>query len=240
MDSNLSGGAALGSTGTAYFQGGLSWSSHQAGFWNGGRFVTTYLAVITGQPDRYVGDIQGVSGLTAPYNVSRIYKLYYRQTTGPVTVRGGLMNANDYFDDAGLACDLFNASYGTFANWSQNLEGSSTYPFSSLGAMVALGSKGTTLLAGVFGADAQYPWQQPFDRGSLSLVELDQSGSLGIGHYTLKVGGFHNQQKSDLAVTLGPTTSGNRKAFITSTAISSVTKFGISATARAPARMMAV
>ncbi|WP_368356182.1 carbohydrate porin [Acidithiobacillus caldus] len=39
-------------------------------------------------------------------------------------------------------------------------------------------------------------------------MELDHSGSLGIGSYTLKVGGFHNQQKSDLAATLGPTTSG--------------------------------
>ncbi len=111
--------------------------------------------MITGQPDQYVGDIQGISGLTSPYNVSRIYKLYYRQNTGPVTVRTGLMNANDYFDDVGVACNLFNASYGTFPNWSQNLEGSSTYPFSSLGAMVALGSKGTMLQAGIFGADAQ-------------------------------------------------------------------------------------
>jgi len=208
IDSNISGGAAVGSTGTAYFQGGLSWSSHQAGLWDGGRFVATYLAVVTGQPDQYVGDIQGVSGLTSPYNVSEIYKLYYRQSAGPLTIRGGLMNANDYFDDAGLTCDLFNASYGTFPNWSQNLEGSSTYPFSSLGAMVAFGHGNTTIQAGIFGADAQHPWRQPFDRGDLALLELDHDGDLGVGHYTLKAGVFRNQQRPDLAATLGPDTSG--------------------------------
>ncbi len=208
IDSNLRGGAALGSTGTAYFQGGFSWNSHQAGLWHGGRLVATYLAVVTGQPDQYVGDIQGISGLTAPYNVSRLYKLYYRQSTGPVTVRGGLMNANDYFDDAGLSCDLFNASYGTFPNWSQNLEGSSTYPFSSLGAMVAFGRGGTILQAGIFGADAQQPWQQPLDRGNLSLLELDHTGRLGIGSYALKAGVFRNEQRADLAAALGPDTSG--------------------------------
>jgi porin len=208
LDSNLSGGAALGSTGTAYFQGGFSWSSQGAGFWPDGRLVATYLAVVTGQPDGYVGDIQGISGLTTPYNVSRVYKLYYRQRISLVTVRVGLMNANDYFDDAGLSCDLFNASYGTFPNWSQNLEGSSTYPFSSLGAMVTLGQGSTTLNAGIFGADAQQPWQQPLNRGTLSLLELDHTGKFDAGSYTLKAGIFSNQQRAALAATLGPDTSG--------------------------------
>ncbi len=151
LDSNLLGGAAVGSTGTAYFQGGVSWDSNQAGVWSGGRFVATYLGVTTGQPDQYVGDIQGVSGLTTPYDISRLYKLFFRQNIGPATVRLGLMNANDYFDDVGLACDLFNASYGTFPNWSQNLEGSSTYPFSSLGTMVAFQNQQQADLAAVLG-----------------------------------------------------------------------------------------
>lgn len=208
IDSNLTGGAAPGCTGTVYFQGGFTWDSDRAGWWRGGQFVATYLAVGTQQPDRYVGDIQGISGLTAPYSLARVYKLYYQQDIAAFTVRGGLMNANDYFDDAGVAANLFNASYGTVPTWSQNLEGSSTYPFSSLGVMVTGGQGQTTLRGGIFGADAQHPWQQPDNRGSLSLVEMDRNGRLGGGRYTIKTGVFHNQQNPDLAAALGPSTTG--------------------------------
>lgn len=208
IDSNFMGGVARGSTGTAYFQGGISWSSDRAHAWSGGRFVATYLAIDTGQPDHYVGDIQGISGLTAPYDLSEIHKLYYRQGTRLLTMRAGLMNANDYFDDIGVAADLFNASYGAIPTWSQNLEGSSNYPFSSLGAMVALRHGDTTIQGGVFGGDAEQPWQQPFARGSFSLVELDHSGTLNGDRYGVKIGAFRNQQRADLASRLGPDTTG--------------------------------
>ena len=206
---NFAGGLARGGTGTAYFDGGLDWDSTAAGAYPGGKFVLRYLAVDTGEPDQlYVGDVQGVSNLTTDYNISRLYKLYYRQSLGPVTARLGLLNANDYFDTVGTASYLLCPSYGIFPVWSSNLPGSSTYPFSSLGAMVALGGDHHLLEADVFGADAMHPYRQPFTHGALMLLQYTQAGKLGAGDYTIKLGAFRNRQNAQLAPRLGPQTSG--------------------------------
>ena len=206
--SNLAGGLASGSVENALFIGGVSWDSERAGEWHGGKVVMNFLAVDTGNPEAYVGDIQGVSNLTTVDSLMRLYRLYYRQRWGQVTERLGLLNANDYFDNAGVACDLLNASFGIVPVLSQNLQGMPTYPFSSLGSMVALGGGDTTLQAGVFGADAVHPWQQPFSQGVLMMLELDHTGALDDGRYTIKMGVLRNRQKESLAARLGPTMSG--------------------------------
>jgi len=206
---NFAGGLARGGTGTAYFQGGFDWDSEAAGAYPGGKVVVRYLAVDTGQPDQlYVGDAQGVSNLTTDYNIGRLYKLYYRQRLGVVTARLGLLNANDYFDTVGAARSLLCPSYGIFPVWSSNLPGTSTYPFSSLGAMVAVGGDRHLLEAGVFGADALHPYRQPFTHGALLLLQYTQAGKLGDGDYTVKLGAFRNRQTQRLAPVLGPQTSG--------------------------------
>ena len=64
--SNLTGGLATGSVGNVLFVGGLSWDSKSAGAWKGGKVVVNFLAVDTGNPEAYVGDVQGVSNLTTP------------------------------------------------------------------------------------------------------------------------------------------------------------------------------
>ena len=206
--SNLAGGLASGSVGNALFIGGFSWDSERAGEWHGGKVVINFLAVDTGNPEAYVGDIQGVSNLTTVDSLMRLYRLYFQQQWNPLTVRLGLLNANDYFDNAGVACDLLNASFGIVPVLSQNLQGMPTYPFSSLGTMVALGGGNTTLQAGVFGADAVHPWQQPFSQGVLMMLELDHSGALDDGRYTVKMGVLRNRQKESMAARLGPTMSG--------------------------------
>jgi len=206
--SNLAGGLTTGSVGNVLFVGGLSWDSEPAGEWKGGKVVTNFLAVDTGNPEAYVGDIQGVSNLTTPASLVRPYRLYFRQQWDPLIVRLGLLNANDYFDNAGVACDLLNASFGILPVLSQNLQGMPTYPYSSLGAMVALGGRNTTIQGGVFGADAIHPWQQPFSQGALLMLELDQSGAVYGGRYTFKMGVMRNRQKASLAASLGPNMSG--------------------------------
>ena len=206
--SNLAGGLATGSVGNALFVGGLSWDSKSAGAWEGGKVVVNFLAADTGNPEAYVGDIQGVSNLTIPASLVRPYRLYFRQRWNPLSVRLGLLSANDYFDNAGVACDLLNASFGILPVLSQNLQGMPTYPFSSLGTMVALGGGDTSIQGGVFGADAIHSWQQPFSQGVLMMLELDQSGTLYDGRYTLKMGVMHNRQKASLAGSLGPNMSG--------------------------------
>ncbi|MDA8154202.1 MAG: carbohydrate porin [Acidithiobacillus sp.] len=206
--SDLAGGLASGSVGNALFIGGVSWDSAGAGEWHGGKVVVNFLAVDTGNPETYVGDIQGVSNLTTVHSLVRLYRLYFQQQWNPLTVRLGLLNANDYFDNAGVACDLLNASFGIVPILSENLQGMPTYPFSSLGTMVALGGGDTTLQAGVFGADAIHPWQQPFSQGALMMLELDQSGALDGGRYTFKMGFLRNRQKESLSAKLGPNMSG--------------------------------
>ena len=206
---NFAGGLARGGTGTAYFEGGFDWDSEVAGAYPGGKVVARYLAVDTGQPDQlYVGDAQGVSNLTTDYNISRLYKLYYRQSLGSFTARVGLLNANDYFDTVDTASYLLCPSYGIFPVWSSNLPGSSTYPFSSLGAMVAIGGDHHLLEAGVFGADAMHPYRRPLTHGALMLLQYTQAGTLGAGDYTVKLGAFRNRQTAALAAQLGPQTSG--------------------------------
>jgi porin len=78
----------------------------------------------------------------------------FRQRLGSITARIGILNANNYFDSIGTASYLLNPSYGIFPIWSVNISGLSTYPFSSLGGMIAIGGDKNLLEFGDFGADA--------------------------------------------------------------------------------------
>ncbi len=206
---NVAGGLARGSTATAYFQGGFDWIGAANGADPGGKLVVRYLGVDTGQPDAlYVGDVQGVSNLTTPTNINRLFKLYFRQRLGAVTTRFGLMDANDYFDSVQADRYLLCASYGIFPVWSTNLPGTSTYPYSSLGAIVSVGGSRHQLEAGVFGGNALHPFLHPTQSGTLALIQYNQSGSLGAGTYALKLGGFFNHQSPRAAALLGPQLNG--------------------------------
>ncbi|MHB1567127.1 MAG: carbohydrate porin [Acidiferrobacter sp.] len=208
--SNLAGGIARGSVGNALFVGGISWNSARAGDWSGGQFVADILAVATGNPEAYVGDTQGVSNLTIAGRLTRLYRCYVRQRWRGVGVaRAGLLNANDYFDDTGVATDLLNASYGIFPTISGNLPGTSTYPYSSLGIMVSAGGPGTTVQVGVFGADAAHPGRQPLGQGHMLYAEVDRRGHAGDGGaYTLKGGVWDNVVGPVQVQTTGPHTQG--------------------------------
>lgn len=208
--SNLAGGIARGSVGAVLFVGGISWSSTKAGDWSGGKLVADVLAADTGNPEAYVGDTQGVSSLTIPGRLARLYKLYVRQRWRQIgVVRTGLLNANDYFGDTGVATGLFNASFGIFPTISGNLPGTSTYPYSSLGIIIGTRGRNTRLRIGVFGADAIHPWRQPLDQGQMIYAELDQRGQIGGGgSYTLKGGAWDNAVSRSQIAIAGPRTHG--------------------------------
>ncbi len=148
--SNLNGGIAPGTTATGLWLGGLALHTSEAGWWQGGLFVIEGLAADGSNPDSlYVGDLQGVSNLTTPYpHMAHLYKAFYRQRLGRYTVRLGLINPNDYFNDTGVASDLFNASYGIYPTITVNIPYTPTYPCSSLGAMVSATWGNTTILTG--------------------------------------------------------------------------------------------
>lgn len=204
---NFSGGIASGAVGNATGKAGFAFNTGRAGWWNGGRFVTEFLAIQNGNPENYVGDTQGVNAFTG-LNRGALYKLYYRQTIDNATLRAGLISANDYFDSTGVAGDFLNVSYGFGSAMGVNVPGASSYPFSSLGVMGSYSADGWTGMAGVFEGDAIHPFMDPAHRGNMIWLEADRNGSLGDGKYTVKVGGWRNRQLPQYQATLGNDTSG--------------------------------
>ncbi|OCX68745.1 hypothetical protein A6M27_08515 [Acidithiobacillus thiooxidans] len=193
--SNLSGGISTGATATGLWKGGLALHTGKAGWWQGGLFVVEGLAAGSSNPDSlYIGDLQGVSNLTTPYqHMAHLYKAYYRQKFGDYTLRLGLLNPIDYFDDTGVAGELFNASYGIYPIISANIPFTPTYPYSSLGAMAAASWGNTTVMAGAFGADGVHPFRAPWGSdGMIYYGEVDQSIPIGPGTAMLKAGGYYN------------------------------------------------
>ncbi len=198
---NFSGGIQQGAVGNATEEGGLALNTGKAGLWAGGKFAFEFLGIQNGNPENYVGDLQGVSAYTG-LSRGAVYKLYYRQAFGHANVRAGLISANDYFDSTGLASQFLNVSYGFTPTIGVNVPGASSYPYSSLGIMAAYAASGWTGMAGVFGGDAIHPFRTPFDRGSMEWLELDRAGHLGDGKYVVKLGGWENQQKRPYQATL--------------------------------------
>ncbi|MCE5393856.1 MAG: carbohydrate porin [Acidithiobacillus sp.] len=195
---NLSGGQARGSVATGLWQGSLRLDTEKAGWWQGGAFVVEGLVANSGNPDNYVGDLQGVSNLTTPRaHVARLYKAYYRQNVGQFTFRLGILNPNDYFNTTGVASELFNASFGIYPTISINLPYTPTYPYSSLGAMLSYTWQQSTLLVGAFNADGTQDLRHPWGaEGQIYYGEWDQLVPAGSGEITLKLGGYYNHVSS--------------------------------------------
>ncbi|WP_414041044.1 carbohydrate porin [Acidithiobacillus sp. M4-SHS-6] len=192
---NLSGGIQTGTTATGLWKGGLALHSGKAGWWPGGLFVLEGLAADSANPDSlYIGDLQGVSSLTTPYpHIARLYKAYYRQHIGDYTLRLGLINPNDYFNDTGVASELFNTSFGIYPIISANIPFTPTYPYSSLGVMASASWGHTMLMVGAFGADGVHPFRAPWGSdGMMYYGEIDQSIPIGQGTAMLKAGGYYN------------------------------------------------
>ncbi|MEY2335637.1 carbohydrate porin (plasmid) [Acidithiobacillus ferrianus] len=204
---NFSGGIAPGAVGNATGRAGFAFNTAHAGWWNGGRLVTEFLAIQNGNPENYVGDTQGVNAFTG-LNRGALYKLYYRQNVGRATLRAGLISANDYFDATGVASDFLNVSYGFGAAMGINVPGASSYPFSSLGVMGSYSADGWTGMVGIFAGDAIHPFQNPTHQGNMIWLEADQTGSLGGGKYIVKVGGWRNSQLPQYRTRLGNDTNG--------------------------------
>jgi porin len=134
--------------------------------------------------------------------------MYYRQNMGNATLRAGLISANDYFDTTGVANRFLNVSYGFTPTIGVNVPGASSYPFSSLGVMGSYSADGWTAMGGVFEGNAIDPLRNPYHRGNMVWLEVDQSGSLDGGNYTVKVGAWRNSQIPQYQSALGNDTSG--------------------------------
>jgi porin len=208
-DSNISGGISSGSTSTLFIDSGATWKIAPKN-----DFVFRYLQVMGGNPNNYIGDIQGVSNVTLGSNISRIYQLSYKHTAKWGNIRIGIMDYNFYFDTIGAVGDLFNPTAGLNPIWATNFPSSPVFPLSSMGSIVTFGTHSTDQLRiGIASADGYLngPFHNPVNKGTMALAEVNFRGTVDQkvnGRYTVKVGFLHNQQYRKYYTTLGPTTNG--------------------------------
>ncbi len=167
---NLSGGLEREATVDLAAQAGFGLDTRLSGWWPGGLFTATVLAVTSGRPSSdTAGDIQGVDNLAAASRV-RLYELNYRQhVTHVADLRVGLMDLNYHFAVVGVASTLINSSFGILPTLSANVP-VAIYPYAGVGAMAALHGYGAALRLGVFQGDPSRP-EAFFDRGYLALAE---------------------------------------------------------------------
>lgn len=185
--SNLAGGIAPGTVAILVGHAGFSYHTARAGLWAGGKFTLNVLGIESGNPEDRVGDVQGVSNLYA-HSQFRLYRLTCRQHLGPVTLRLGLMSANDYFDVTGQAAQLINSSFGITPTLSGNIPGMATYPYSGLGVMTAIHAGVWEAKVGWYQGDPLQPFSAPFDKGDMALAELDYRNTNQEQTYVLKLG----------------------------------------------------
>lgn len=185
---NLSGGLERELTSDLAAQAGFALDTARSGWWPGGLFRVTALAVASGDsPAETVGDVQGVSNVAAASRL-RLYDFSYRQRlTSAATVRAGLMDLNATFVVTGTASTLINSSFGIMPTLSANVP-SPIYPHTGLGAALGLHAHGAGLRLGVFQGDPARP-ASLFSRGYLALAE----GHWHAAHraLVLKMGVWH-------------------------------------------------
>ena len=130
-------------------------------------------------------DVYGVSNNVAASGV-RLFEAWIEQPFGPVTLRTGLLSADQEFVLASHGTVLINATFGIVAMLSYNL-GNPVYPVATPGASARFESDAVTVRAAVYDGD------QPNDRGiptklgdhALVIGELELAK-------TLKIGGWHH------------------------------------------------
>ncbi len=184
---------------------GLSLDTSAAGWWRGGRLVFAVLTVgSSGNPDRAVGDLQGISALYQ-HTRARFHDIYVRQRFGFGLVRLGVMNGNDYFDATGLADILQNGSFSLAPTIGVDISGLS---HSGLGAVLRLGNGQRALRLGVFQGDPVDTFQHVLGRGGIGFIELDDTLGAPPGRLTLKLGAWQYWQSRRFAASLGPSLGG--------------------------------
>lgn len=129
-------------------------------------------------------DVYGVSGNVADQDV-RLFEAWAEQPVGPITVRAGLLSADQEFILAKHSTALLNATFGIISQLSFNVE-KPVYPFAAPGVSTRYETKKLTVRAAVFAADEANDHGIPttLDSSPLAIgeVEFDQLVKLGAWH----------------------------------------------------------
>ena len=134
---------------------------------------------------RRLEDVYGVSNNVAPKDL-RLFEAWIEQPLGPVTLRTGLLSADQEFILAGHGSVLLNATFGIVAMLSYNL-GNPVYPVATPGASARFETKAFTVRAAVYDGDQVNARGIPTEIGghALAIAEVELAG-------TLKLGGWHH------------------------------------------------
>jgi carbohydrate-selective porin OprB len=154
-----------------------------------GAFHIAGLGIHGGGLSERLMDIYGVSNNVATEDV-RLFEAWIEQPIGPVTIRTGLVSADQEFILATHSTVLLNATFGIVAMLSSNV-GSPVYPIATPGASIRLETDDVTVRAAAYGdAHEEHGIPQELGDDALMLGEAELWG-------TVKVGGWHHTDKGN-------------------------------------------
>lgn len=183
---DLAGGHARGTLWNSYGQIGLRYDTRARG-----RLTASILAAdSSGSEPHLVGDALGATNLWTP-RIVRLYYLSYRQLFGAHwLVRGGLMDANNYFNVTGVSAQLINSAFGlvpTLGNIPL-----ATAPYSGAGLMTTYRNQGADARIGLFQGNPEQ--LSTAFRDGYTLIGETGMHTRGWGpqrlRYTFKLGGW--------------------------------------------------
>lgn len=200
---NAVGGIQSGAVADGLVFAGVTFDTRPLGLWAGGRLRVEGLALASGEPSSaFIGDLQVVSNVAAPSEI-RFSRFYYRQRISSLTLRGGIMDLNDYFSVIDAADSLLNTSFGVPPTVEVNVP-TATYPYPGFGAMAAEKWGAVTARAGVFQGDPT-DVDTLFDGGYMLIAEAHVTwGDSERAHGDVTAGGWYRHG----APGAGPTETG--------------------------------
>lgn len=150
------------------------------------RFHLSAFAIHGTSPTDELMDVHGVSGNTAPRDV-RLFEAWVEQPIGPVTLRAGLVAADQQLVIADQSQTLLAATFGITGQFSANLLGP-VYPVAAPGATARLETRRIDVRAGLYDG-SQDNWHglpRALGPGVLACgeIELDRWLAVGAWHHT--------------------------------------------------------
>lgn len=158
-------------------------------------------------PTSELGDVHGVSGNTAPQDV-RLFEAWVEQPIGPLTLRGGLLAADQEFVLADPSGTLISATFGITSQFSANVLGP-VYPVAAPGVSGRLDLDPVLVQLAVYDGTLSNSHGIPTALGPEQLViaEVTYADTLGIGAW------HHSELGDALYATLDGSVDDNVAAF---------------------------
>lgn len=150
-------------------------------------------------------DVYGVSNNVAPRDV-RLFEAWLEQPVGPVSVRAGLLSADQELIIAEHSTVLMSGTFGIIAMMSANL-GGPVYPIAAPGASATLTTAEVNVIGALYAGDASEQHGLPTAIGGEALamgeVELASLVKLGVWHHTARGNGYYAIVDHELEKYLG-------------------------------------